>query len=85
MGNVKDGKITLKSFHNKFVSAQPNGSWQVNRDKALQWEYITIEHCGGGAVAPPAASPSANTTGKQICVAVKHNNLKQHKYTHILI
>ena len=42
----RDGrKITLRSTHGKYVSAQPDGSVQINRDHAPPggWEEFTVE------------------------------------------
>ena len=37
------GSITLKTAHGKYLSAQPNGTLEANRDKAQGWEYFTVE------------------------------------------
>ena len=42
----RDGrKITLRSTHGKYVSAQPDGTVQINRDHAPPggWEEFTVE------------------------------------------
>ena len=37
-------KIYIKSMHNKYASAQRNGSLECNRDKAQLWEEFTIKY-----------------------------------------
>ena len=44
------GEISLKSVHGKFLSAQPDGSAQWNRDVASTWEYFHIEERPGGKI-----------------------------------
>ena len=45
-----DGKITLKSKWGKYVSAQPDGRVEINRQKALGWETFTVEYSGNNVV-----------------------------------
>ena len=59
MGRVAGGKITLYSYHGKYVSAQPNGTIEVNRDRALEWEYFEV--LDGRAVQDPASLPHDGT------------------------
>ena len=59
VGRVAGGKITLYSYHGKYVSAQPNGTIEVNRDRALEWEYFEV--LDGRAVQDPASSPHDGT------------------------
>ena len=37
------GTVSLRSVHGKFLSAQPDGSAQWNRDVASVWEYFHLE------------------------------------------
>ena len=39
----KDGRFTFLSHHGHFLSAQPNGTFQVNRREAKEWEMFTVE------------------------------------------
>ena len=39
----EDDKISLKSCHGKYLSAQPDGSLQWNRDECAAWEWFTKE------------------------------------------
>ena len=43
VGKASGGRITLRSHHGKYVSAQPNGNIEVNRDRALGWEMFKVE------------------------------------------
>jgi len=47
-----NNKVTLKATcTDKFLSAQPNGSIQCNRDKAAAWEvFKPVRHEGGFAL-----------------------------------
>jgi hypothetical protein len=41
---VKFGNgYSIKSVHGKYLSAQPNGKVEWNRDKPAQWETIEIK------------------------------------------
>ena len=42
--------VALRSVHGKFLSAQPDGSAQWNRDVASAWEYFHIEERPGGKI-----------------------------------
>ena len=44
------GTVSLRSVHGKFLSAQPDGSAQWNRDVASMWEYFYIEKRQGGKI-----------------------------------
>ena len=39
---IKPDVIALRSRHGKFLSAQPNGTLEFNRDAANIWEFFTI-------------------------------------------
>ena len=43
VGTLPDGRITLKSNHGHYLSAQPNGKIEVNRTKAQGWEAFRLE------------------------------------------
>ena len=43
-------KIALKSVHGKFLSAQPDGRAEWNRDIANEWEYFHMEKRQGGKI-----------------------------------
>jgi hypothetical protein len=43
---VEGSGKTFLSIHGKYLSAQPDGSLQWNRDKAAQWEGFTIIKVG---------------------------------------
>jgi hypothetical protein len=45
------GLLSLKSSHNKYVSAQPQGSVECNRDTAGGWEKFTAEPLDSGKYA----------------------------------
>ena len=45
-----EGKITLKSVHGKYLSAQPDGRAEWNRDIANEWEYFHMEKRQGGKI-----------------------------------
>lgn len=42
--------VGLKSAHNKYMSAQPDGTMQCNRDHLRGWEKFTVVDAGGGKV-----------------------------------
>ena len=44
------GTVSLRSVHGKFLSAQPDGSAQWNRDVASVWEYFHLEKRQGGKI-----------------------------------
>ena len=44
------GKIALKSVHGKYLSAQPDGRAEWNRDIANEWEYFHMEKRQGGKI-----------------------------------
>ena len=44
------GTVSLRSVHGKFLSAQPDGSAQWNRDVASVWEYFYLEKRQGGKI-----------------------------------
>ena len=41
-----DTPVALKSFHSKFLSAQPDGRAEWNRDIASVWEFFHVENRG---------------------------------------
>ena len=45
-----EGKIPLKSVHGKYLSAQPDGRAEWNRDIASEWEYFHMEKRQGGKI-----------------------------------
>ena len=47
---VMQGTVSLRSVHGKFLSAQPDGSAQWNRDVASVWEYFYLEKRQGGKI-----------------------------------
>ncbi|RJU93979.1 MAG: hypothetical protein DWC03_03665, partial [Candidatus Poseidoniales archaeon] len=44
------GIVSLRSVHEKFLSAQPDGSAQWNRDVASVWEYFYLEKRQDGKI-----------------------------------
>ena len=42
VGRASGGKVTLLSYHGKYVSAQPDGRIEVNRDRAQGWEFFKV-------------------------------------------
>jgi hypothetical protein len=40
----------FKSYHGKYMSAQPNGTMECNRDHLRGWEKFTVEDAGNGTV-----------------------------------
>ena len=52
MEHIHEGaKIALRSVHGKYLSAQPDGRAEWNRDHASTWEYFHLEKRQGGKVA----------------------------------
>ena len=45
-----EGKIALKSVHGKYLSAQPDGRAEWNREIANEWEYFHLENRQGGKI-----------------------------------
>jgi len=45
-----EGKIALKSVHGKYLSAQPDGRAEWNRDIASEWEYFHLDKRPGGKI-----------------------------------
>ena len=45
------GNVSLRSVHGKFLSAQPDGRAEWNRDVALAWEFFNVEPRNGGKIA----------------------------------
>ena len=45
------GTVSLRSVHGKFLSAQPDGRAEWNRDVALDWELFNVEPRTGGKIA----------------------------------
>ena len=45
------GTVSLRSVHGKFLSAQPDGRAEWNRDIALEWELFNVEPRTGGKIA----------------------------------
>ena len=46
-----EGKVAFKSVHGKYLSAQPDGRAEWNRDRADVWEYFHLEKREGGKIA----------------------------------
>ena len=44
------GTVSLRSLHGKFLSAQPDGRAEWNRDVASEWEYFYLEKRQGGKI-----------------------------------
>ena len=44
-------KVSLRSIHGKYLSAQPDGRAEWNRDHASTWEYFHLEERQGGKIA----------------------------------
>ena len=44
------GTVSLRSVHGKYLSAQPDGRAEWNRDVANAWEYFHIEERPGGKI-----------------------------------
>ena len=52
MEHIHEGaKIALRSVHGKYLSAQPDGRAEWNRDHASTWEYFHLEKRQGGKIA----------------------------------
>ena len=45
------GTVSLRSVHGKFLSAQPDGRAEWNRDVALEWELFNVEQRNDGKIA----------------------------------
>mgnify|MGYP005748040117 CR=1 FL=1 len=61
-----EGKVAFKSVHGKYLSAQPDGRAEWNRDRAEAWEYFHLEKREGGKIALKGAHGmyvSAQTNG----------------------
>ena len=48
--NMEPRTVALRSVHGKFLSAQPDGRAEWNRDIANEWEYFHIEERPGGKI-----------------------------------
>ena len=48
---IVNGKVVFKSVHGKYLSAQPDGRAEWNRDRADVWEYFHLEKRQGGKIA----------------------------------
>ena len=48
--DIAEEKIALKSVHGKYLSAQPDGRAEWNRDIANEWEYFHLEKRQGGKI-----------------------------------
>ena len=48
---MAEGQVALKSVHGKYLSAQPDGRAEWNRDRADVWEYFHLEKRQGGKIA----------------------------------
>lgn len=52
MEHIHEGaKIALRSVHGKYLSAQPDGRAEWNRDIASTWEFFHLEERQGGKIA----------------------------------
>ena len=52
MENIHEGtRIALRSVHGKYLSAQPDGRAEWNRDHASTWEHFHLEKREGGKIA----------------------------------
>jgi hypothetical protein len=63
---IVEGKVAFKSVHGKYLSAQPDGRAEWNRDRADAWEYFHLEKREGGKIALKGAHGmyvSAQTNG----------------------
>ena len=47
---ISGGKIALRSLHTKYLSAQPDGRAEWNRDIASEWEYFHLDKRQGGKI-----------------------------------
>ena len=48
--DIFEGKVAFKSVHGKYLSAQPDGRAEWNRDKVDVWEYFHLEKRQGGKI-----------------------------------
>jgi len=48
---IVEGKVAFKSVHGKYLSAQPDGRAEWNRDRADVWEYFHLEKRENGKIA----------------------------------
>ena len=48
---IVNGKVVIKSMHGKYLSAQPDGRAEWNRDRADVWEYFHLEKRHDGKIA----------------------------------
>ena len=48
--DIIEGKVAFKSVHGKYLSAQPDGRAEWNRDRADAWEYFHLENRKGGKI-----------------------------------
>ena len=46
-----DGTVSLRSVHGKYLSAQPDGRAEWNREVASDWEYFQVEQRHNGKIA----------------------------------
>ncbi len=46
-----NGTVSLRSVHGKYLSAQPDGRAEWNRDLASNWEYFRVEQRHNGKIA----------------------------------
>jgi len=63
---ILQGEISLKGVHGKYLSAQPDGRAEWNRDHASDWEHFHLEKRQGGKIALKGAHGmyvSAQTNG----------------------
>ena len=44
------GTVSLRSVHGKFLSAQPDGRAEWNRDEAHDWEHFHVEKRHNGKI-----------------------------------
>ena len=47
---IVEAKVAFKSVHGKYLSAQPDGRAEWNRDIASDWEYFHLEERQGGKI-----------------------------------
>ena len=50
-GQLMQGTVSLRSIHGKFLSAQPDGRAEWNRDHASNWEHFQVELRHNGKIA----------------------------------
>jgi len=48
--SLVEGKVAFKSVHGRYLSAQPDGRAEWNRDRADAWEYFHLEKRGNGKI-----------------------------------